>query len=116
MRLAIYTILALVVVQRLIEIFGVNHPSAAITDAELRWVKQDDARFPDAGLLAQHFVFISGSGPRPLAPEKAREYADQLLSAVSELTKEAMISLTPIIERVGEKLSQGEELELRARR
>jgi len=86
----------------------------AITDEELRWIKQDDARFPDALLLAQHFQFVATAGGRPISSEKARGYADDILGAASELTKAAMISLTPIIERVGESLRLGREVDLRA--
>lgn len=92
-------------------LIGYNVP---ITDAELRLIKQDDARFPDAELLAQHFQFIATAGGRPITPQRARGYADDILGAVSDLTKAAMISLTPIIESVGESLRLGHEVDLRA--
>lgn len=88
--------------------------NTAITDEDLRWIKQDDARFPDAELLAQHFQSVATAGGRPITPEKARGYADVILGAVSELTKAAMISLTPIIESVDHSLRHGHEVDLRA--
>lgn len=82
--------------------------NALITDDELRWVAQDDARFPDAALLAEHFQYMANAGPKPLRLPKAREYADLLLAKYPELTKEAMTKLTPLIERFGEKLKMGQ--------
>ncbi len=92
-------------------LIGYNEP---VTDPRLRRIKQDDARFPDADLLAQHFQFLAAAGPRPITPEKAREYADDILGSVSELSKEAMISLTRIIEVIGDSLRRGEDVDLRA--
>jgi hypothetical protein len=79
-----------------------------ITDPDLQWVAQDDARFPDGALLAEHFQGMAEVGPTPLTPQRAREYADLLLAKFPELTKEAMTSLTPLIGDMGEKLRRGE--------
>jgi hypothetical protein len=82
--------------------------NAQITDPELQWVAQDDARFPDGALLAEHFQHMAEVGPLPLTRQRAREYADLLLAKFPELTKEAMTSLTPLIGEMGEKLQLGE--------
>jgi len=114
-RDTVYTIARSVEIERparlWVVLIGYNEP---VTEARLRKIKQDDARFPDADLLAQHFQFLATAGQRPIAPEKAREYADDILGSVPELSKEAMISLTPIIEAVGDSLRRGEEVDLRA--
>jgi hypothetical protein len=79
-----------------------------IPGTTLRLVLLDEARFPDAALLAEHFQFMAKMGPRPIRPSEAREYADLLLARFPELTKEAMTTLTPDIEKVGERLRLGE--------
>jgi hypothetical protein len=91
-------------------LIGYNDP---VTDPQLRRIKQDDARFPDASLLAQHFQWLATAGQRAITPEQAREYADDILGSVSELTKEAMISLTTIIENIGGRLLRGQDVDLR---
>jgi hypothetical protein len=88
--------------------------NAAITDEDLRWIKLDDARFPDAQLLAQHFEYIAAAVCCPITAEQARAYADDILGAVSRPTKAEMISLTKIIESVGERLRLGQNVDLRA--
>jgi hypothetical protein len=84
--------------------------NARITDIELRWVAQDNARFPDAALLAEHFQLMSRENPNPLTAQEARAYADLLLAKFPKLTKEAMTELTPLIEHMGEKIRQGERV------
>jgi hypothetical protein len=88
-----------------IALLGYN---ALITKNTLRFVAQDDARFPDAGLLAEHFLTMANAGPKPLALRQAHEYAALLLTKFPVLTKEAMTSLTPLIEDFGEKLKLGQ--------
>jgi hypothetical protein len=92
-------------------LIGYNEP---INDEELSWIKQDDARFPNAELLAKHFEFIAATVGCPITPEKARGHADDILGTVSKPTKAEMISLTKIIESVGERLRLGQEVDLRA--
>lgn len=85
--------------------------NASITDnADLRWVAQDEAKFPDAALLAEHFKIMAdvATPDKKLPLRRAREYADVLLSQFPELTKADMIELTSRIERLGDKLKAGE--------
>lgn len=79
-----------------------------ITESALRQVAQEDARFPDADLLAEHFAAMSNAGPKPLTYQEARELADLMLSDVPILTKNAMEKLTPRIEKMSRLLRQGE--------
>lgn len=79
-----------------------------ISDPRLQRAAQDDAQFPDAELLAQHFKLIADHGGKPLPVEEARAYARLVLADFPVLNKEAMTELTPIIERMGRKLRAGE--------
>lgn len=83
--------------------------NAEIVDADLRYVGQDDAAFPDATALAGHFVELAAVGPVPITAGQAGEYADALLARHPQLTKEAMITLTGDVERMGERLRRGEQ-------
>lgn len=78
-----------------------------ISDEKLRRVVQDDAQFPDAELVAQHFKLIADSNGPPLPLEEARIYATVAFKKFPVLNKAAMISLTGVIEDMGEKLKAG---------
>jgi hypothetical protein len=89
-----------------VALLGYNMP---ITDPELRFIAQEDARFPDAKLVAKHFQDIAMRSPVPLALERAQEIANLLFSKFSTINKESMIQLTPLIEKIGEKLLVGQQ-------
>jgi hypothetical protein len=79
-------------------------------------VAQEDAQFPNAALLAEHFKVMAAAGPPPpLEDDQALEYAELLLSRYPELNKEAMSDLTPRVEEMGEKLRNGERPEMGGR-
>jgi hypothetical protein len=87
-----------------------------IIEIELRRVAQEDAQFPNAALLAEHFKVMAAAGPPPpLEDDQALEYAELLLSRYPELNKEAMSDLTPRVEEMGEKLRNGERPEMGGR-
>lgn len=88
-----------------VALLGYNAP---ITDDELRFAATDDAQFPTAKDLAEHFCHVARAGQAPLDDGQAMSYATVLLSGYPQLTKEAMTSLTKEIERMGEKLLRGE--------
>jgi hypothetical protein len=89
-----------------IALLGYNLP---ITDEELVYVAQDDPRFPTVDLVASHFRCLAEASPNPLTFERASEIASVLFSKYPRLDKSAMIELTPILERMGEKLRAGEQ-------
>jgi hypothetical protein len=89
-----------------IALLGYNVP---ITDAELRWVAQDDSTFPDPECVARHFRSLSETSPNPVTAERALEIAKVLFSAYAQLDKAAMIELTPKLEQIGEKLRDGQQ-------
>ncbi|MDI6102659.1 hypothetical protein QLQ12_28975 [Actinoplanes sp. NEAU-A12] len=89
--------------------------NAEITDPELLYVAQEDARFPTEDQLAEHFRCMSSWGPNPLTPVEARKYARTLLSEFPHISKEAMTRLSPRIDVLGEKLRRGERIEPRDR-
>lgn len=79
----------------------------AIKDPDFRHVAQEQARFPDARFVAEHFEMIARAGPKPLTIDIARQMADLLFAKYSKLDKEAMIMMTGQIENIGEKLRLG---------
>jgi hypothetical protein len=85
-------------------LLGYNAP---ITDPELLYVARDDPRFPDPVCVAAHFRCIAETSPSPLTQERALEIASVLFSKYDALDKAAMTELTPLLERMGEKLRQG---------
>jgi hypothetical protein len=85
--------------------------NAEITDPELLYVAQEDARFPSEAHLAEHFRCIAAQSANPLSGRQALAYARSLLSEHPVLSKEAMIRLAPLINAMGEKLRRGEPIE-----
>lgn len=79
----------------------------AITDSELRYIAQDDARFPDVAVVGRHFQQLSEASAAPLEAAEADGYAKTVFAQYPALDKTAMIRLTAEIERVGAKLIQG---------
>jgi hypothetical protein len=75
--------------------------------AELRNVAQDDAAFPTRELVAQFYVSMASRGPSTLTLEEAEVYANAAFSGFEQIDKAAMMQLTPIIEEMGAKLSDG---------
>ena len=74
---------------------------------ELRHIAQEDARFPDAPTVAEHFEIMAKAGPNPLTQDRARQIADALFDKFPKLDKESMINMTDDIETAGEKLKLG---------
>ena len=89
-----------------IALLGYN---ASVTDFELRYIAQEDARFPDARTVAEHFEAIAKAGPKPLEQGKARQMADLLFAKFAKLDKESMMKMTVEIENAGEKLKLGKQ-------
>jgi hypothetical protein len=89
-----------------VALLGYNTP---ITDPDLRFIAQEDARFPNAMLVAEHFAYIARESPMPLTLERAQEIATLLFSKFPTIDKESMIELTPVIEKIGEKLRVGQQ-------
>jgi hypothetical protein len=83
--------------------------NAEITDEDLRWVAQEDARFPDEAEVAEHFCALAGSGPTPLTRDEADVMARAVFSEFPELDKAAMEKLTVRVEKMGAKLKLGED-------
>jgi hypothetical protein len=84
--------------------------NAEITDPELRYVAQDDARFPTAAQFVEHFCALARNSPRPLTDKEALACVEGLLSAYPTISKEAMIRLAPLIDAIGDKLRRGEPI------
>lgn len=78
-----------------------------IVDPELRYVAQDDAKFPGSPLAAKYLKILADMSPTPLTQERAQEIADVMFSQYPKLTKEAMTRLTISLEQMGAKLVQG---------
>ena len=89
-----------------VALLGYNAP---ISDAELRYVAQDDPRFPSPDGVAKYFRCIAEASPKPLTAQRALEIATVLFSKYAQLDKAAMIELTPVLEEMGEKLKLGEQ-------
>jgi len=87
-----------------VALLGYNAP---VTDPDLRYIAQEDARFPDAPAVAMHFEVVAKAGPKPLTRDMARQIADILFGKYARLDKESMIKVTETIERIGEKLKLG---------
>ena len=79
-----------------------------ITSRELDYRAEDNAQFPDAGLLAQHLKDVASSSPQLLDDVNAAAYARDLMGKCGGRTREGMIQLTRDVEVLGEKLRQGE--------
>ena len=79
-----------------------------ITAPELRFVAQDDARFPSKDFLAEHFQAIAAASVKPLGADEALELAQGLFDKHGAGDKAAMVALTMDAERAGEKLRNGE--------
>lgn len=98
--------------QRLwIALLGYNE---SILDPELRHIARDGAEYPTPASIAQHLQALSDSGPNPLKGERAAEITDLLFQKYNAtdnemLDKAAMIKLTADIERMGDKLRQGQQ-------
>lgn len=89
-----------------VALLGYNAP---ITDSDLRYIAQEDAKFPDASAVAEHFESIAKAGPLPLAHDVACQIADLVFAKVAKLDKESMVKITQSIERIGEKLLLGQQ-------
>lgn len=81
--------------------------NSLISDENLRRRVVDDARFPDAELVAEHLKLIADTHGAPLPLEQALDYATVAFKKFPVLNKAAMISLTGVIEDIGEKLKAG---------
>lgn len=77
-------------------------------DADLALAAQEDAVFPDAHGLAEHYALLAATGPLPLTTELALDYATRELAKFPQLTKLDMIGLTVQVKRTGEQLRRGE--------
>jgi hypothetical protein len=82
--------------------------NAEITDPELLNVAQDDARFPAEEKLVEYLIHLSGLGRKQLSQDEARAYVRTVLSEFPQITKEAMIRISVLIHRLGEKVRRGE--------
>ena len=80
----------------------------AVTDSELDYIAEDEAVFPDPSSVAQYFECLSRTGPLPLTPEEAREWAELLFTAQTTIDKEVMSTLKKQIENLGEKFKRGQ--------
>lgn len=89
-----------------VALLGYNTP---ITDPELRFIAREDAQFPDAKLVAQHFECIARGSPMPLTLKRAQEIANLLFSKFPTIDKGSMIELTLLIEKMGEMLRAGQQ-------
>lgn len=89
-----------------VALLGYNVP---ITDPDLHFVAQEDARFPDASFVAEHFESVAKAGPVPLTHDMARQMAELLFSKFPKLDKESMINLRDSIQTIGEKLKLGQQ-------
>jgi hypothetical protein len=89
-----------------VALLGYNTP---ITDPDLRFIAREDAQFPDAKLVAQHFECIARGSPMSLTLKRAEEIANLLFSKFPTIDKGSMIELTPMIEKMGEKLMVGQQ-------
>lgn len=87
-------------------LLGYNAP---LDDQNLRYVAQEDARFPDPECVADHLCWIADQSPKPLTRERAQEIADLLFDQYQPLDKAAMEKLTPKLEEMGAKLRMGEQ-------
>jgi hypothetical protein len=86
-------------------LLGYNPP---IEDPDLRDVIQEDARFPDHECVAAHFERMALLGGYPVTPEQARDLAVAIFEPFRSLDKPAMMALTPLVEKVGERLRMGQ--------
>jgi len=73
-----------------VALLGYNTP---INNADLLYIAQDDARFPDEPAVAEHFEFIAGAGPKPLSHDVASQMAHLLFEQFPRRDKESMINL-----------------------
>jgi hypothetical protein len=89
-----------------IALLGYNEP---IIDEDLIYVAQEDAQFPGASFIAEHFEHIANAGPKPLTSVTALRMAKRLCAKFPKLDKESMIKLRVSIENIGEKLKLGQQ-------
>lgn len=80
-----------------------------LEDPSLRWVAQEDARFPDRECVATHLSCLAAASGKPLTPERAKEIATLLFEKHEPIDKAAMEKLTPEVEAHGAKLFKGEQ-------
>ncbi|WP_433795956.1 hypothetical protein [Actinoplanes sp. CA-252034] len=85
--------------------------NAEVTDPELLYVAQEDARFPSEAHLAEHFRSIAEHSGNPLTEKQALTYAQSLMSGHPVLSKAVMSRLCLVINEMGEKLRRGEPIE-----
>lgn len=78
-----------------------------IAEPELRRVPMDDAAFPQPNLVARHLKAMSEASSNPLTSARATEIANVLFTKFSSLDRDAMFSLTELVEKMGEKLRMG---------
>lgn len=89
-----------------VALLGYNDP---IANPDLQFVALDDARFPDAAHVAEHFQCIANESPQTLTPARAREIADLVFAKVAHLDRENMPKITSLIQQIGEKLRLGQQ-------
>lgn len=87
-------------------LLGYNDP---IIDPELFYIAQDDARFPDAACVADHFQRIANASPQALTLARAHEIADLVFAKFAEIDRENMPKITLHIQEIGEKLRLGQQ-------
>lgn len=89
-----------------VALLGHNVP---ITNDDLLYIAQEDARFPDEYAVAEYFDAIAKAGPAPLAQDRALQIANLLFEKCVKRDKESMINLRVLVEKMGEKLMRGEQ-------
>lgn len=90
-----------------VALLGYNDP---IVDPELKYIAQDDAKFPDADQVAQDLELIAkASKIETPSPGRAREWANKLFAQYARLDKESMEKIKETIEKYSALLLEGEK-------
>jgi len=87
-------------------LLGYNNP---ILDPELRYIPQDDAEYPNASYVASYFRKLSDASTNPLKPKRETEIAQVLFQKYPTLDQASMTALTIDVERIGQKLFEGQQ-------
>jgi len=87
-------------------LLGYNTP---VVDLDLNRAESDDAVFPSARSVAEHFEAVARFSGKLFPSARAREIADVMFSEFPKLDKEAMSKLTQRVEKMDERLRVGQQ-------